>query len=109
MLLREMKDLKRSYREAYDRLKQVKGAINDAQQNVDAMKQQIVVDFERWYSQEFEAAMPGESTALLSYTAGPTEETPDDEADTYLRAKRNVDTLHRARVLEKQRPAGFKK
>ncbi len=33
----------------------------------------------------------------------------DDEAETYLRAKRHIDTLHRAKKLEKQRPAGFKK
>ncbi len=30
MLLREMKDLKRAYRETYDKLKQAKGGIADA-------------------------------------------------------------------------------
>ena len=33
----------------------------------------------------------------------------DEEAEAYLKAKRNVDTLHRAKKLEKARPAGFKK
>lgn len=37
-LLRELKDLKRSYRDQYEKLRQVKVAINDAQGNVDSMK-----------------------------------------------------------------------
>lgn len=58
-LLREMKDLKRSYRDQYEKLRQVKVAIQDAQNNVDSMKQQIVIDFERWYSEEFETSGSG--------------------------------------------------
>lgn len=37
-LLREMKDLKRHYRENYEKLRQVKISIADAQNNVDGMK-----------------------------------------------------------------------
>lgn len=37
-LLRELKDLKRGYRDQYEKLRQVKVAINDAQSNVDSMK-----------------------------------------------------------------------
>jgi len=33
----------------------------------------------------------------------------DEEAEAYIKAKRNVDTLHRAKKLEKMRPGGFKK
>lgn len=33
----------------------------------------------------------------------------DDEAETYLRAKRHIDTLHRAKKFEKANPTGFKK
>jgi hypothetical protein len=40
---------------------------------------------------------------------GMQDEVVDDEAETYLRAKRNIDTLHKAKKLEKQRPPGFKK
>jgi len=38
MLLREMKDLKKSYRENYDKLRQSKISISDSQNNVDGMK-----------------------------------------------------------------------
>ena len=66
-LLRELKDLKRGYRDQYEKLKQVKVGINDAQGNVDNMKQQIVLDFERWYSEEFESAIPGDQGIQQTY------------------------------------------
>jgi kinesin family protein 6/9 len=67
MLLREMKDLKRSYRDQYEKLRQVKLSINDAQNSVDSMKQQIVIDFERWYSEEFESSIPGDNGIQQTY------------------------------------------
>jgi hypothetical protein len=33
----------------------------------------------------------------------------DDEAETYLRAKKHIDTLHKAKKWEKAHPTGFKK
>jgi kinesin family protein 6/9 len=69
-LYREQKDLKRSYRDNFDKLKQAKVAIADATANIDGMKQQIVFDFERWYAEEFEgggADAPGLSSTLLTY------------------------------------------
>ena len=39
MLLKEMKDLKKSYRENYDKLKNLKVEVNDLQTNIDSMKQ----------------------------------------------------------------------
>lgn len=120
-LLRELKDLKRSYREHYDRLKQAKVTIADAQANVDGMKQQMVLDFERWYSEEFDVGdgLDGVGSTLMTYGAGGGTMLPnatgdevgmaDEEAEAYLRAKRNVDTLHRAKKLEKMRPGGYKK
>ena len=39
MLLKEMKDLKKNYRENYDKLKNYKVEVNDCQSNIDQMKQ----------------------------------------------------------------------
>ena len=33
-------------------------------------------------------------------------EEPDDDAMAFIRAKKKVDTLHKAKKLEKQRPGG---
>ena len=66
-LLRELKDLKRGSRDQYEKLRQVKVGINDAQGNVDSMKQQIVLDFERWSSEEFESTIPGDQGIQQTY------------------------------------------
>jgi kinesin family protein 6/9 len=39
MLLKEMKDLKKGYRDNYDKLKNLKLEVNDLQTNIDNMKQ----------------------------------------------------------------------
>lgn len=38
MLLKEMKDLKKNYRENYDKLKNLKVEVNNIQTNIDGMK-----------------------------------------------------------------------
>ena len=38
MLLKEMKDLKKNYRENYDKLKNLKVEVNNIQTNIDSMK-----------------------------------------------------------------------
>ncbi len=80
------------------------------------MKGQIVFDFERWYAEEFDvgSGATGEygSTILAATNLTPNgvaEDLADDEAEAYLRAKRNVDTLHRAKKIERMRPGGYKK
>jgi len=59
MLLKEMKDLKKNYRDNYDKLKNLKADVNDIQNNIDNMKQQLIVNFESWYLEEFDAALGG--------------------------------------------------
>ena len=118
MLLREMKDLKRSYRDAYEKLRHVKTQMSDTQNSIDGMKQQIVYEFEKWFGEEFDvpANNVGEIGTFMGSTVltggpegGAVEEMADVDAETFLRARKNIDTLHRAKKLEKQRPAGFKK
>jgi len=53
-LLKEMKDLKKAYREDFDRLKAQKVDANDLQLNIDTSKQQLIVNFENWYLATFE-------------------------------------------------------
>jgi uncharacterized protein YlxW (UPF0749 family) len=54
MLLKEMKDFKKSYRENFDKMKNLKVEVNDLQTNIDNMKQQMIYNFENWYIEEFE-------------------------------------------------------
>ena len=61
MLLKEMKDLKKNYRENFDKLKNFKVEVNDLQTNIDNMKQQLIFNFENWYLEEFEQ-VPGDNS-----------------------------------------------
>lgn len=125
MLLKEMKDLKRSYRDNFDKLKSLKVEVSDIQANIDNTKQQLIYNFENWYLLEFE---PGAEGGELSYAEeGETViggfkasaktgafqpykgdslvgEDVDDDAMAFIRAKKKVDSLHKAKKLEKQRP-----
>ena len=54
VLLKEMKDLKRDYRDSYGKLKGLKEEMNSLQANIDASKEQMIFQFENWFADEFE-------------------------------------------------------
>jgi meiotically up-regulated gene 157 (Mug157) protein len=54
VLLREMKDLKKSYRDAFATLRTAKEDNHSAQQQIDLLKEQLLVMFENWYANTFE-------------------------------------------------------
>ena len=56
MLLKEMKDLKRNYKDNYDKLKNMKTDSADVQRDIDMVKGQLIVNFEQWYSENFESS-----------------------------------------------------
>lgn len=51
--LKEMKDLKRQYREAFNELKEFKNEATFNQKAIDNAKTQLVNDFEIWYADTF--------------------------------------------------------
>ncbi len=59
MFLKEMKDLKKNYRDNYDKLKNLKLEVNDIQANIDNLKQQLIGNFETWYAEEFDVGAGG--------------------------------------------------
>ena len=50
VLLKEMKDLKRDYRDNYGKLKELKEEMNSLQANIDTSKEQMIFQFENWYA-----------------------------------------------------------
>jgi len=68
-MIRQLKDLKKEYRENFNAIKDLKSAINFAQNAIDSAKQKMVVDFEQWYLNTFEDPLPlavSKSTASVS-------------------------------------------
>ena len=49
VLLREMKDLKKNYRDLFASLKTAKEDSHSAQQQIDLLKEQMLIQFESWY------------------------------------------------------------
>ena len=54
VLLKELKDVKRDYRDTYSKIKGLKQELNALQENIDASKEQLIYQFENWYADEFE-------------------------------------------------------
>ena len=54
IMLRELKDLKKDYRENFAKLKEYKSDIQVIAQNVNTSKEQMIIKFELWYQEEFD-------------------------------------------------------
>jgi hypothetical protein len=57
-LIRNLKELKKKYREAYRELKDSKSESSFTQQAIDSHKQKLINAFEEWYNDTFEEATP---------------------------------------------------
>lgn len=124
VMLKEMKELKRDYRENFNVLKGYKQELKSLQENIDSAKEQLIFTFENWYESEFEIdskrpprelnmdqidedrarLMSGNgsnSNAGSSKWQVKEEDIEDEDATIYKRAKKSVDELRRARKFEK--------
>jgi len=52
--LRELKQLKKQYRDSYKELKELQRETKFTQQAIDNQKQKLISEFEEWYSETFE-------------------------------------------------------
>jgi len=59
VMLRQMKDLKKTYRDNFTVLKNEKRDFSESQKQVDLIKEQLIAQFEEWYAEEFE--VPGQA------------------------------------------------
>ena len=114
VMLRKMKDLKKIYRDRFAELKNCKAEFAEGQRQIDTIKEQLISAFEEWYVTEFEIAGAGLDNAYNSTLqqeamnnqpaesifGGSNQE--DDDQTTFLRAKKKVEVLARAKRMEKQ-------
>ena len=57
VMLRQMKDLKKTYRDNFNTLKNHKFEFAETQKQIDLLKEQLISQFEIWYAAEFQ--VPG--------------------------------------------------
>ena len=116
VMLRNMKDLKKIYRDSFASLKNCKVEYAEGQRQIDTIKEQLISAFEEWYATEFEMPAAGLDNAYnsalqqeaaqqqadrpMSIFGGSNQE--DDDQQTFMRAKKKVEVLHRAKRMEKQ-------
>jgi hypothetical protein len=120
IMLREMKELKRDYRDNFSKLKGLKQEMASLTENIDKAKEQIIFLFESWYAETFENPSMGQvqqvtfdplgaldkATSSKASNSGEHEKADihqfeDEDAAVYRRAKFSIDELHRARKFEK--------
>ena len=65
-MIRQLKDLKKDYRDLFVALRDIKSAINYSQQVIDNSKQKLVSEFEVWYDETFEEAQKEDTIAQTS-------------------------------------------
>ena len=63
VMLRKMKDLKKTYRDHFSDLKNCKSEFAEGQRQIDTIKEQLISAFEEWYATEFEIAAVGMDNA----------------------------------------------
>ena len=54
VMLKDMKELKRDYRDNFNQLKVNKQDLKGLQENIDAAKEQLIYQFENWFELEFD-------------------------------------------------------
>ena len=112
VLLKQMKDYKKQYRDSFAKLKEKKMDLANSQREIDVIKEQLISNFEIWYCEEFEAAnasmdnaynqnMQVEFKPNIKSEFGDSNMADEDQV-TYMRAKKKVATLATAKRIEKQ-------
>ena len=112
VMLRQMKDLKKTYRDNFNVLKGEKREFSETQQQIDMNKEQLIAQFETWYATEFEVPGAGLDASYLQNLQqemkvenkelsvfGGSEQ--DEEQALFMRTKKKVEVLNRAKKLEK--------
>ncbi|OMJ86652.1 hypothetical protein SteCoe_11804 [Stentor coeruleus] len=101
-LIKKLKDYKKAYRSNYDQLKASKDEINAINQNIEFARDKLIAEFEIWYEKKFGAQpemMSRESARERPQTEEKTNEDLDLDALAYIKAKKNVQTLHKAKKV----------
>ena len=112
VLLKQMKDYKKQYRDSFANLKEKKMDLANSQREIDVIKEQLISNFEIWYCEEFEApnasmddaynqSMQVEFKTNIKSEFGDSSMADEDQV-TYMRAKKKVATLATAKRIEKQ-------
>ena len=108
-LIDQLKDIRKNYKETVEKFKQTKVAINELKNNLDLLKIKYVDSFENWFYKKYHIRVEEHELRLAKskYGVNAKEETMkekinDPEEEAYNNAKKKIQSIHRAKRLEKK-------
>ena len=108
-LIDQLKDLRKNYKETVEKFKQTKVNINELKNNLDLLKIKYVDSFEMWFYKKYHIRVEEHELRLAKAKYGVNskeeevkEKIHDPEEEAYNNAKKKIQSIHRAKRLEKK-------
>ena len=108
-LIDQLKDIRKNYKETVEKFKQTKVQINELKNNLDLLKIKYVDNFENWFFKKYHIRVEEHELRLAKAKYGVSakeeitkEKISDPEEEAYNNAKKKIQTIHRAKKMEKK-------
>ena len=108
-LIDQLKDIRKNYKETVEKFKQTKVQINELKNNLDLLKIKYVDSFENWFYKKYHIRVEEHELRLAKAKYGVSakeeiakEKISDPEEEAYNNAKKKIQTIHRAKKMEKK-------
>jgi len=95
-LIKQMKDLKKTYRDRFEKMKALKEETKLITQNIDQLRTRLVSEFEAWYQNKFGSAVQVMNESIKSEEKEADEDL-DPDALAFIKARKHVSNLHKAK------------
>ena len=112
-IIKKIKDHKKIHKQSYDERKGVKSDLIIIKRNIDQLKQQLIISFDEWYDKTYGPYLnsPGKASMMESIKIegeqGEYEQKLEEEIDpdalAYARAKKKVETIQKAKKIERMK------
>ena len=108
-LIDQLKDIRKNYKETVEKFKQTKVQISELKNNLDLLKIKYVDSFENWFFKKYHIRVEEHELRLAKAKYGVSakeeimkEKISDPEEEAYNNAKKKIQTIHRAKKMEKK-------
>lgn len=97
--IKKMRDLKKQYRVKYDNIKVIKDELTNINRDIEFLRDKTITEFERWYENKYGylPVVREENRPGVKIIQEKSHEDLDQDALAYIKAKKNVQTLHKAK------------
>ena len=108
-LIDQLKDIRKNYKETVEKFKQTKVQISELKNNLDLLKIKYVDSFENWFFKKYHIRVEEHELRLAKAKYGVSakeevtkEKINDPEEEAYNNAKKKIQSIHKAKRMEKK-------